>query len=200
MKLLRYGPTGAEKPGMLDGAGTIRDLSAVVADLTPTAIGPDGLYRLREIDPNRLPRVEGDPRNGAPLSGIGKIVAIGLNYSDHAAETNNPIPKEPIVFRKAVTSLTGPSGPVVIPKMSKKLDWEVELGVVIGRTTQYVEEADALNYVAGYVLANDISARERQIERGGQWTKGKSGDTRTEEHQPELQSLMRSSFAVFSLK
>lgn len=177
MKLLRYGPAGAEKPGMLDGAGTIRDLSATIADLTPAAIGPDGIARLREIDPASLPAVEGSPRIGAPLAGIGKIVAIGLNYSDHAAETGNPIPKEPIVFMKAITSLTGPSGPVVIPKGSKKLDWEVELGVVIGRTAQYVEEADALDFVAGYVLANDISEREWQIERGGQWTKGKSGDT-----------------------
>ena len=177
MKLLRYGPAGAEKPGMLDGAGVIRDLSAVIADFTPAAIGPDGLARLREIDATTLPKVDGTPRMGVPLAGIGKIVAIGLNYSDHAAETGNPIPKEPIVFMKATSSLTGPSGPVVIPKKSQKLDWEVELGVVIGRTTQYVSEADALGYVAGYVLANDISEREWQIERGGQWTKGKSGDT-----------------------
>jgi len=177
MKLLRYGPAGAEKPGMLDSAGTIRDLSAIIADLTPAAIGSDGLDRLREIDPATLPKVEGTPRMGTPLVGIGKIVAIGLNYSDHAAETGNPIPKEPIVFMKATSSLTGPSGPVVIPKKSQKLDWEVELGVVIGRTTQYVAEADALSHVAGYVLANDISEREWQIERGGQWTKGKSGDT-----------------------
>jgi len=177
MKLLRYGPAGAEKPGMLDSAGTVRDLSAIIADLTPAAIGSDGLDRLREIDPATLPKVDGTPRMGVPLAGIGKIVAIGLNYSDHAAETGNPIPKEPIVFMKATTSLTGPSGPVVIPKKSQKLDWEVELGVVIGRTTQYVTEADALSYVAGYVLANDISEREWQIERGGQWTKGKSGDT-----------------------
>ncbi|MET4699619.1 2-keto-4-pentenoate hydratase/2-oxohepta-3-ene-1,7-dioic acid hydratase in catechol pathway [Constrictibacter sp. MBR-5] len=177
MKLLRYGPAGAEKPGMLDSAGTIRDLSAIIADLTPAAIGSDGLDRLREIDPATLPKVDGAPRMGVPLAGIGKIVAIGLNYSDHAAETGNPIPKEPIVFMKATSSLTGPSGPVVIPKKSQKLDWEVELGVVIGRTTQYVTEADALSYVAGYVLANDISEREWQIERGGQWTKGKSGDT-----------------------
>ncbi len=177
MKLLRYGPAGAEKPGMLDSAGTIRDLSAIIADFTPAAIGSDGLDRLREIDPATLPKVEGTPRMGTPLVGIGKIVAIGLNYSDHAAETGNPIPKEPIVFMKATSSLTGPSGPVVIPKKSQKLDWEVELGVVIGRTTQYVTEADALSHVAGYVLANDISEREWQIERGGQWTKGKSGDT-----------------------
>lgn len=177
MKLLRYGPAGAEKPAILDGSGGIRDLSAIVADFTPTAIVPEGLDRLREIDPASLPKVEGDVRLGPPIAGIGKIVAIGLNYSDHAAETGNPIPKEPIVFMKAVTSLTGPSGPVVIPKNSRKLDWEVELGVVIGRTAQYVDEADALSHVAGYVLANDISEREWQIERGGQWTKGKSGDT-----------------------
>ena len=177
MKLLRYGPAGFEKPGMLDAQGGIRDLSAFVQDFSPSAITPDGLDRLREIDPTTLPVVEGHPRLGPPVVGVSKLIAIGLNYRDHAEEVGMPIPKEPIIFMKAVSSITGPTGPVIIPKKSQKLDWEVELGVVIGKTAQYVEEADALDHVAGYCVANDISEREWQIERGGQWTKGKSGDT-----------------------
>ena len=177
MKLLRYGPAGSEKPGLLDKDGRIRDLSAIIHDIAPSAISPEGLDRLREIDPRTLPQVDGQPRLGPPLTGVPKLIAIGLNYSDHAAEVGMPIPKEPIVFMKAISSITGPTGPVIIPKKSQKLDWEVELGVVIGRTAQYVDEAQALDYVAGYCLANDISEREWQIERGGQWTKGKSGDT-----------------------
>ena len=177
MKLLRYGPAGSEKPGMLDKAGRIRDLSAIIADIGPSAIGPEGLDRLREIDPATLPEIEGSPRLGPPVAGVPKVIAIGLNYSDHAAEVGMPLPTEPIVFMKAISSITGPTGPVVIPKKSKKLDWEVELGIVIGKTAQYVDEDQVFDHIAGYVLANDISEREWQIERGGLWDKGKSADT-----------------------
>ncbi len=177
MKLLRYGPAGSEKPGLLDAEGVVRDLSAIVQDITPATITDDGLARLREIDPATLPKVEGQPRLGPPVTGVPKIVAIGLNYRDHAEEVKLPIPQEPIIFMKAVNSITGPTGPVVIPRDSRKLDWEVELGVVIGKTARHVSEDEALDHVAGYCVANDISEREWQIERGGQWTKGKSGDT-----------------------
>ena len=177
MKLLRYGQPGLEKPGLLDAQGAIRDLSAIIDDIRPAAISPEGLDRLREIDPATLPVVEGRPRLGPPIAGVPKIVAIGLNYRDHAEEVKLPIPEEPIIFMKAVNALTGPTGPVVIPKNSRKLDWEVELAVVIGKTAQHVSEEDALDHVAGYCVANDISEREWQIERGGQWTKGKSGDS-----------------------
>ncbi|MEI9927504.1 MAG: fumarylacetoacetate hydrolase family protein [Sphingomonas sp.] len=175
MKLLRYGPKGQEKPGLLDGEGRIRDLSAHVADLTPATIGD--IARLRAIDPTALPVVPGEPRLGVPVGGIGKFLAIGLNYADHAKESGLAPPTEPIFFTKAISCLTGPNDPVMIPRDSKKTDWEVELGVVIGRTCRYVDEAEALNHVAGFVLANDVSEREFQKERGSQWDKGKGCDT-----------------------
>jgi 2,4-diketo-3-deoxy-L-fuconate hydrolase len=174
MKLLRYGPLGSEKPGLLDADGQIRDLSGHIADITPAQLSPGSLASLAAIDTASLPLVDGAPRYGVPVAGSGKFIAIGLNYADHAAESNLPIPKEPIVFTKAITSLHGPNDVVIIPKGSKKSDWEVELGIVIGSKAQYVEEADALAHVAGYC---DISEREWQIERGGTWDKGKGCDT-----------------------
>jgi 2-keto-4-pentenoate hydratase/2-oxohepta-3-ene-1,7-dioic acid hydratase in catechol pathway len=177
MKLLRYGPKGQEKPGLLDGAGQIRDLSAVVADINPEALAPAVLDRLRKLDPATLPVVAGKPRLGVPVTQIPKLVCVGLNYTDHAKETGAATPKEPILFMKAITALNGPSDDVVLLKNSQKSDWEVELGIVIGSVTRYVSERDALKHVAGYTLVNDVSEREFQIERGGQWTKGKSGDT-----------------------
>jgi 2,4-didehydro-3-deoxy-L-rhamnonate hydrolase len=177
MKLLRYGPLGKEKPGLLDRAGTCRDLSGVIPDLTPDQLSPAALDRLRNLDPASLPPVTGQPRLGVPLAGIGKLVCIGLNYHDHANETGNPIPKEPVVFMKATSSLTGPNDDVILPKAATKGDWEVELGIVIGTTAQYVAEHDALKHVAGYCIVNDVSERAFQMERGGQWTKGKSCDT-----------------------
>ena len=172
MRFVRYGEAGAEKPGVLDDAGRVRDLSGVVADLAGAA-----LAALPQVDPETLPLVEGAPRLGVPVAGVGKFVAIGLNYSDHAAEAGMAPPAEPIVFMKATSSLNGPNDPVVLPRGSQKSDWEVELGVVIGRTAKYVSEADALKHVAGYCLVNDVSERHFQSERGGQWTKGKSCDT-----------------------
>jgi 2,4-didehydro-3-deoxy-L-rhamnonate hydrolase len=177
MKLLRYGPTGSEKPGLLDAQGNIRDLSGHVADITPAQLSPEGLAALAAIDPASLPIVTGSPRYGVPVSGVSKFLAIGLNYADHAAESNMPIPKEPIVFTKAISSLHGPNDTVIIPKASRKSDWEVELGIVIGTKAQYVDEAHALDHVAGYCVVNDVSEREWQIERGGTWDKGKSADT-----------------------
>jgi 2,4-didehydro-3-deoxy-L-rhamnonate hydrolase len=177
MKLLRYGPLGGEKPGILDKDGKIRDLSKITSDLYPDVISVMGQQRLRSIDVNTLPVVEGDPRIGTPIAHIGKIVCVGLNYSDHAAESGMPVPKEPIIFMKANTSISGPNDAVMIPKDSKKADWEVELGVVIGRIAQHVPQETALDYVAGYCVVNDVSEREFQIERGGQWVKGKSCDT-----------------------
>ncbi len=177
MKLLRYGPRGAEKPGVLDSRGCIRDLSAVVDDITPAILTPQGLARLKDIDPDTFPAVEGSPRLGVPLSPVGKFLAIGLNYADHAAEAGLPIPTEPIFFTKAISCLNGPNDPVMLPKASVKSDWEVELGVVIGKTARYVEENEALDYVAGYMLVNDVSEREFQKERGSQWDKGKGCDT-----------------------
>ncbi|RAK60666.1 2-hydroxyhepta-2,4-diene-1,7-dioate isomerase [Phenylobacterium hankyongense] len=177
MKLLRYGPAGAEKPGLIDASGAIRDLSGHVADITPAELSPEGLKRLAAIDPNSLPKVEGNVRYGAPLTGVGKFLAIGLNFSDHAAESNMPVPTEPIVFMKSTTCIQGPDDEVMLPKDSVKSDWEVELGVVIGKTARYVEESDALSYVAGYVTVNDLSEREYQLERGGTWDKGKGCDT-----------------------
>ncbi len=177
MKLVRYGKVGKEKPGVIDENGKIRDLSGKVADITPELLSAKGLAKLEKIGVNRLPQVRGRPRLGVPVNGIGKLICIGLNYSDHAAEAGQPIPKEPILFLKAMSALNGPSDPVVIPKKSKKSDWEVELGVVIGETAQYINKRDALNYVAGYTICNDVSEREFQIERGGTWTKGKSCDT-----------------------
>ncbi len=172
MRFVRYGQPGAEKPGVLDTAGNLRDLSGVVADLSGAVLGD-----LPQVDPETLPLVDGNPRLGVPVAGIGKLVCIGLNYSDHAAEAGMAEPSEPIVFMKATSAITGPNDPVLLPKGSEKSDWEVELGVVIGKTAKYVSEADALDYVAGYTIVNDVSERAFQTERGGQWTKGKSCDT-----------------------
>ena len=172
MKLCRYGAKGAEKPGLIDADGRIRDLSAHVADITVGTIAA-----VAAIDPATLPVVEGEPRYGVPVKGIGKIVAIGLNYRDHAIESNLPIPSEPVMFAKAVSSLTGPNDFVMLPEGSTHSDWEVELGFIVGKTTRYVSEADALSHVAGYVLANDVSERFNQKERGSQWSKGKGHDT-----------------------
>jgi 2,4-diketo-3-deoxy-L-fuconate hydrolase len=177
MKLLRYGPKGQEKPGLLDTDGKIRDLSGVIADLTPDHLSPEGLKALAGTDTGSLPVVEGQPRYGVPLSGIRKFIAIGLNYADHAAESNLPIPPEPILFTKATSCLTGPDDEVMIPRGSEKSDWEVELGVVIGTKARYVSEDDALSHVAGYVLVNDVSERAFQKEKGTQWDKGKGCDT-----------------------
>jgi 2-keto-4-pentenoate hydratase/2-oxohepta-3-ene-1,7-dioic acid hydratase in catechol pathway len=173
MKLLRYGPAGHEKPGLLDGAGRIRDLSAVVSDVTPDRLSPDGLAALAAIDPATLPIVEGAQRLGVPFSGTRQFIAIGLNFSDHARESNLPLPSEPIIFTKAVSCLQGPDDPVRKPRASTKMDWEVELGVVIGRRASYVAESPALAYVAGYVVVDDLSERNFQLERGGSWDKGK---------------------------
>jgi len=172
MKLLRYGPRGAEKPGLLDAEGRIRDLTGLVPDLTV-----DVIERIRAVDPATLPLVEGNPRLGVPVAGIGKFLAIGLNYADHAREAGLEPPPEPIFFTKAISCLTGPNDPVMIPKGSQKSDWEVELGVIIGKTCRHVDQADALDHVAGYVLANDVSERAFQKELGSQWDKGKGCDT-----------------------
>jgi 2-keto-4-pentenoate hydratase/2-oxohepta-3-ene-1,7-dioic acid hydratase in catechol pathway len=177
MKLLRYGPKGQEKPGILDRDGRIRDLSATVADINPDLLAPAALAKLRQVDPASLPLVAGTPRYGACLAQIPKIVCVGLNYTDHAKETGAPIPKEPILFMKATSALNGPNDDVTLPRGSKKGDWEVELGIVIGTLARYVPENEALKCVAGYCIVNDVSEREFQIERGGQWTKGKSADS-----------------------
>jgi 2-keto-4-pentenoate hydratase/2-oxohepta-3-ene-1,7-dioic acid hydratase in catechol pathway len=177
MKLLRYGPKGREKPGLLDADGRIRDLSKKIADIGPETLAPARLKALARLDAKRLPLVKGKPRLGPPVAGVGKIVAVGINYAAHGAETKIAVPSEPILFSKAVTSLSGPNDPVVLPKGSKKGDWEVELAVVIGRRAQYVPAKDALRYVAGFTIMNDVSEREFQIERSGQWVKGKSFDT-----------------------
>ena len=177
MKLLRHGPAGQERPGLLDDAGVIRDLSGHVDDIGPDQLSPEALKRLAAIDPASLPAVEGTPRYGPPVNGVRKFLAIGLNFADHAAESGAAVPTEPIVFTKAVSCIQGPDDEVMIPKDSTKTDWEVELGVVIGTTARYVDEADALKHVAGYVLINDLSEREFQLERGGSWDKGKGCDT-----------------------
>jgi 2-keto-4-pentenoate hydratase/2-oxohepta-3-ene-1,7-dioic acid hydratase in catechol pathway len=177
MRLLRYGPAGREQPGILDAQGKIRALSGHVRDIGPEQISPQGLKALSTIDPSSLPAVSGMPRLGVPFAGTRKFIAIGVNYADHAAESNLPIPSEPVVFTKAISCLQGPNDDVMIPKDSNKTDWEVELGVVIGTTARYVEENAALDYVAGYVVINDVSEREFQIERGGTWDKGKGCDT-----------------------
>ncbi|WGD53695.1 fumarylacetoacetate hydrolase family protein [Bradyrhizobium sp. CB1650] len=177
MKLVRYGEKGAEKPGLIDKSGQLRDLSAHVKDLTGEAYSPESLKKLAALDPASLSAVSGKPRFGAPVTGISKFVAIGLNYSDHAKETGNPIPAEPIFFLKANTALSGPNDAVEKPRGSTKLDWEVEIAAIIGTRAKYVSEAEALNYVAGYCVCNDVSERNFQIERLGQWTKGKSHDT-----------------------
>ncbi len=176
MKLLRHGPKGAEKPAVLDAQGQLRDLSALMPDITPTTLSPAGLAALRALDLTRLPVVP-QGRLGVPWSGLGKFICIGLNYADHAAEANMPLPKEPIMFMKPNSAAVGCDHPVVLPQGSVKGDWEVELGVVIGSTARYVSEADALTYVAGYCVSNDVSEREYQIERGGTWDKGKGCDT-----------------------
>jgi 2-keto-4-pentenoate hydratase/2-oxohepta-3-ene-1,7-dioic acid hydratase in catechol pathway len=177
MKLLRYGPAGSEKPGLLDKDGAIRDLSGHVADISGETLAPASLDTLRKIDTASLPKVDGNPRLGPCVGSISKLICVGLNYEDHARETGSPIPKEPILFGKAITSIIGPNDTVVLPKGSVKGDWEVELGIVIGTKAKYVEEADAMKHVAGYCVVNDVSERENQIERGGQWIKGKSHDT-----------------------
>ena len=177
MKLVRYGEKGAEKPGLIDKSGQLRDLSGHIKDLNGEAYSPASLKKLAAIDPASLSAVSGKPRLGAPVTGISKYVAIGLNYSDHAKETGNPIPSEPIFFLKASTALSGPNDPVEKPRGSTKLDWEVEIAAIIGTRAKYVSEADALNHVAGYCICNDVSERNFQIERLGQWTKGKSHDT-----------------------
>jgi 2,4-didehydro-3-deoxy-L-rhamnonate hydrolase len=177
MKLVRFGNPGAEKPGLVDERGGLRDLSGVVADITPDNLSRSMLEKLSAISPSKLPPVDGAPRLGAPIAAVGKFVAIGLNYADHAEEANLPLPSEPIVFQKAITSLSGPDDRVVLPKDSKKSDWEVELGIVIGTRASYVERADALAHVAGYCIVNDVSEREYQMERGGTWDKGKGCDS-----------------------
>jgi 2,4-didehydro-3-deoxy-L-rhamnonate hydrolase len=177
MKLLRYGPAGQEKPGLLDARGQLRSLAGHVADIGPAQLAPASLNALGAIAPDTLPLVSGNPRLGVPFAGTRKFIAIGLNYADHAAESNLPIPTEPVIFTKAVSCLQGPNDPVMLPQDSKKTDWEVELGVVIGTTARYVEQGEALDYVAGYAVVNDVSEREYQMDRGGTWDKGKGCDT-----------------------
>lgn len=177
MKLLRYGPKGSEKPACLDKSGTIRSLAGVIDDITPAVLSPESLAKLAQLDPTSLPLVSEPGRIGTPYTGLGKFVCIGLNYSDHAAESGLAVPSEPVIFNKWSSAFTGPNDVVVIPKGSQKTDWEVELGVVIGSKARYVSEADALKHVAGYCVVNDVSEREYQIERGGTWDKGKGCDT-----------------------
>jgi 2-keto-4-pentenoate hydratase/2-oxohepta-3-ene-1,7-dioic acid hydratase in catechol pathway len=177
MKLLRYGPPGQERPGLLDATGVIRDLSAVVPDLAGDALRPAAIARLRQINPADLPKVDGQPRLGPCVGRVGKFICVGLNYSDHAKESNMALPPEPIIFMKATSAVIGPNDNVEIPRGSEKTDWEVELGVVIGEPAKYVTEADALNHVAGYCIVNDLSERAFQLEMSGQWVKGKSADT-----------------------
>ena len=197
MKLLRFGEAGAEKPGAIDADGRIRDLSAHVQDIGPDELDDDVIDRLRGLDLSSLPAVPASIRRGPPVSNIRKVICIGLNYSDHAAESGMAIPAEPVVFMKADTSITGPGDNVIIPMVSKKLDWEVELGVIIGKTAHYIEEAEALEHVAGYCVVNDVSEREFQLEGTGQWVKGKSHDSfcplgpelTTRDEVPDPQSL-----------
>ncbi len=177
MKLLRYGPPGRENPGMLDSQGGIRDLSGVIPDLSGDALQPPSIDRLRALDPATLRRVEGEVRLGPCVGGVGKFICIGLNYSDHAAESGMPVPVEPILFMKATSAICGPNDGILIPRGSQKTDWEVELGVVIGKPARYVSEAEALSHVAGYCVVNDLSERAFQLEGTGQWVKGKSADT-----------------------
>ncbi len=177
MKLIRWGAKGEEKPGLVDSAGDLRDLSGHVADITPDLLSPEGLKNIGAIEAAGLPKVPDGARLGMPLTGISKIVCVGLNYADHAAETGAKIPKEPILFLKAVSSLNGPNDDIVIPRGSVKTDWEVELGVVIGTRASYVSEQEAMDHVAGYCIVNDVSEREYQSERGGLWDKGKGCDS-----------------------
>jgi 2-keto-4-pentenoate hydratase/2-oxohepta-3-ene-1,7-dioic acid hydratase in catechol pathway len=177
MKLLRYGPAGREKPGLLDRDGVLRDLAQELPDFTPEQLSPERLRRLSGMDPATLPAVAGQQRVGVPIAGIRKFIAVGLNYADHAAEAGLPVPAEPVLFTKAISCLSGPNDDVMLPKGSRKSDWEDELGVVIGSVARYVARTDALRYIAGYCVVNDVSEREYQIERGGTWDKGKGCDT-----------------------
>ena len=176
MKLVRYGRPGKEKPGLIDGDGKLRDLSGRIDDITPDQLSDKALAKLARINPDRLPLVRGKPRFGPPLTGIGNFVCVGLNYTDHAEETGHPIPTEPVIFSKHTSCIAGAYDDVVLPKKSVKTDWEVELGVVVSKPAKYVDEADAMDYVAGYCVINDVSERAYQIEHEGQWTKGKSCD------------------------
>lgn len=177
MKLLRYGPKGAEKPGLLDGNGSIRDLSGVVADVSGATLSDGLIATLNDLDVNTLPVVEGNPRLGPCVGGVGKFICIGLNYADHAAESGMELPQEPVIFFKATSAICGPDDDVEMPRNSVKTDWEVELGVVIGKEAKYISEEDALDHVAGYCVINDVSERDFQLHRSGQWVKGKSADT-----------------------
>ncbi len=177
MKLVRYGNPGKEKPGLIDADGKLRDLSKVIRDVSPDQLGDKALAKLAKLKTDSLPLVKGKPRMGCPISVVGKFIAIGLNYADHAAESGMPIPKEPIVFSKATSCIQGPNDDVMLPKGSLKTDWEVELGIVIGTEARYVSQKDAISHVAGYCLINDVSEREYQLERGGTWDKGKGCDT-----------------------
>ena len=197
MKLLRYGAPGAEKPGLLHRDGTLRDLSDMIDDLAGAALSPESLAGLAEVDADSLPVVEGNPRLGLPIAGTGKFICIGLNYADHAAESGLDVPPEPVIFMKASSAICGPNDPIVIPRGSTKTDWEVELAVIIGKPAKYVSEAEAMDYVAGYAITNDVSERAFQTERAGQWTKGKSCDNFgqigpwlvTQDEVPDPQSL-----------
>jgi 2,4-diketo-3-deoxy-L-fuconate hydrolase len=177
MKLVRFGAPGKETPGLVDDSGQLRDLSGVVADIAGGVLGDAGLRRLAAIDPATLPIVQGEPRLGTPVGGIGKMICVGMNYADHAAETNAPVPEQPVLFMKATSAIGGPNDTVVIPRGSVKTDWEVELGVIIGEVTRDVRVDEAMAHVAGYAVINDLSEREFQLEHGGQWVKGKSCDT-----------------------
>lgn len=177
MKLLRYGAPGAEKPGLLDQDGALRDLSGVISDVAGEALSDESLAKLRDLDPATLPLVDGDPRLGPCVGQVGKFICIGLNYADHAAESGMALPEEPVIFFKATSAICGPNDDVEIPRTSVKSDWEVELGVVIGKHTKYVSKEDALDHVAGYCVVNDLSERDFQLHRSGQWVKGKSCDT-----------------------
>ena len=177
MKLVRYGAPGQEKPGIVDAEGQLRDLSSVLADFSGATLGNAAMQRLAAIDPASLPRVEGHPRLGCPVAQVGKMICVGMNYADHAAETNAPVPEQPVLFMKATTAIGGPNDTVVIPRGSVKTDWEVELGVIIGEITRDVTMDEAMAHVAGYAVINDLSEREFQLEHGGQWVKGKSCDT-----------------------
>jgi len=177
MKLLRYGPAGSEKPGLLDSTGTIRDLSGEVEDINGTTLSADSVSRLEKLDTSTLAKVDAGVRLGSPVANVGKVICVGLNYRDHAEESGLPIPEEPVLFMKATSAICGPHDSVLLPPGSEKLDWEVELGIVIGKHASYVSEADALDYVAGFTVVNDVSERAFQIDGTGQWTKGKSHDT-----------------------
>ena len=177
MKLVRYGNPGKEKPGLIDAEGRLRDLSKVVKDITPDVLDDKSLAKLARLKTDKLPLVRGKPRMGCPVANIGKFIAIGLNYADHAAESGLPIPKEPVVFVKTINCIQGPDDDIMLPRGSVKTDWEVELGVVIGKRARYVSQKEALNHVAGYCTINDVSEREFQIERSSQWDKGKGCDT-----------------------